>query len=120
MDADDSLIMNDISMPIYNEIATESGEIIASANMEDNLAHRLTPDFLKTKESVFRGATQIVVHDTLSYESIEYISSAFNDSTLIYFSIYYNDTVKHMDLLSLSLIHISMEYTMSQFMSSLA
>ncbi len=100
IDADDSLIMNDISMPIYNEIATESGEIIASANMEDNLAHRLTPDFLKTKESVFRGATQIVVHDTLSYESIEYISSAFNDSTLIYFSIYYNDTVQHMDLLN--------------------
>ena len=100
IDAADSLILNDTAMPIYNEILSEDGEIIAAASMTDNLAGRLTPDYLKTKEHVFRGATQITLHDTLSHEAVDYISSAFRDSTLVFFSTYYHDTVKLLDLIN--------------------
>ena len=100
IDASDSLILNDTSMPIYNEINYDEEEVIAAATMSDNLAGRLTPDFLKTKERTFRGAAQIILHDTLSHEAIDYITSAFNDSALVYFSTYYHDTVKHLDLIN--------------------
>lgn len=100
IDAADSLILTDTAMPIYNEIVSENGDLIAATTMADNLADRLTPDFLKTKAHVFRSATQILLHDTLSRETLNYISSSFSDSELVFFSTYYHDTVRNLDLIN--------------------
>lgn len=99
IDCQDSLILNDCAMPIYNEISKNNGEIIAAATVIDNLAEYITPKFLTGKDPVLRAANKIVVHDSIPYSSLEYLTASYDNSKLIYLSTYYSQTMLHADLL---------------------
>lgn len=99
IECEDSIILNDQSMPIYNEISKENGEVFASATVIDNLAQHLSPNYFASKDTILRSADKIVVHDSLTYSAIEYLSSIYDSSKLIYFSTYPSLTYKHLDLL---------------------
>lgn len=99
IDADGSLIMSNASMPIYNEIRYKDGSIIAAADLKDNYAEQLTVEYLKSKESLLRGAVQIILPSTITYDAVEYLTSSFKDPQLIYYAIYYDNMVQHIPLL---------------------
>lgn len=98
--ADQSLVLSDCAMPIYNELITHDGTLLASANAQDSLGERITPSFLQTKDALFRNASQVLVHDALSTETIEYITSAYADSALIFYAISCENTRAHLEHLS--------------------
>lgn len=99
IECDDSLVLNDQAMPIYNEISKENGEVIASATVIDTLAEYISPNYLTSKAAVLRAADKIVVHDSVSYAALAYISSTYESSRLVYFSTYPSLTLQHTDLL---------------------
>lgn len=98
--ADHSLVLTDCGMPIYNELITKDGTLLAAANAQDSLGERITPGFLQTKDSLLRNASQILVHEALSPEAVEYITSAYADSALVFYAIYYENTRNHLEHLS--------------------
>ncbi len=99
IDSDSSLVLHGMSMPVYNEIANVNGEIIASATVIDNLAEYLTADFLASKASVISSACNVIVHDSLPYDAIEYLTSTYDSEKLVYFSTYLSMTSQHENLL---------------------
>lgn len=99
IDSDESLILSGMAMPVFNEIIKENGEVIASATVIDNLAEYITPDYLAGKDMAIRAACRVIVHDSLSREAVEYLTSTYDVSKLVYFSTYPSMTFNHTDLL---------------------
>lgn len=77
-DVSDALIVPGAKSSTYLEIRSvdKSRIILSSANMK--LQQQLTPAFLKSKSHKLRHARAIIVEDSLSTESLQYISSSFS------------------------------------------
>ena len=98
INVEDSLVVPESITPIYNEILTVKGRV-TYAYMKENLADRLSPAFLQTKQRSLRGANEVVIHDSLTVETAEYLLSTCSDSYTIFFSVMYPDTMKFLELL---------------------
>ena len=77
IDVSDSLVVPAKKSSTYLEISSRDRKkiVLSSANMK--LQQSLTPDFLQGKSTKFRHALAIVIEDSLSENSIQYISSNY-------------------------------------------
>ena len=78
IDVSDSLVIPAKKSSTYLEISSRDRKeiILSSANMK--LQESLTPDFLQGKSAKLRHALAIVIEDSLSENSIQYISSNYS------------------------------------------
>lgn len=78
IDVSDSLVIPAKKSSTYLEISSRDRKeiILSSANMK--LQESLTPDFLQEKSAKLRHALAIVIEDSLSENSIQYISSNYS------------------------------------------
>ena len=77
IDVSDSLVVPAKKSSTYLEISSRDRKkiVLSSANMK--LQQSLPPDFLQGKSTKFRHALAIVIEDSLSENSIQYISSNY-------------------------------------------
>jgi len=98
INTDSALMLEDVQTAIFIEIREGNYSRVFTTLRSSNIDERISPYFLKTKHSVINNANQILLQNTISRESIEYITSTFRNTPTFYFATAYDHCEYHKGL----------------------
>lgn len=73
IDASGSVIVNDVASPVYVEFVDKNRHFITSSFSTDNLSTHISPAHLEDQMVLLKGASTIIMHDSVLVESAEYL-----------------------------------------------
>ncbi len=96
INVDSVLVLEDAPTAIFMEMKDANRSHVASTNRNPRIDTRLTPDFFKAKHGTLKNAEQICIQDSIPLESFEYLTSAYRNTPMFFYSSSYLKTQSRM------------------------